>query len=100
MDEVAKTHLPVLAWRWQENRYELIYDDLPVGELAIDKRGRGVARYHDTRWILEPSGPRTYELRDADAGIVMGTLKIESNGDPEEGYIEIPGKTFRFLRDT
>jgi hypothetical protein len=99
MEEIAKTHLPLLAWRWHEGRYELIHDDLPVGELSIDASGRGTARYHERRWILDPYENGVSCLREAATKKRLGSLHLQHREDPEEGRFDLEGKVFRFIRD-
>src|SRR3954451_18391611 len=99
MEEITRTHLPLLAWRWHEGRYALIYDDKPIGELTIDRAGRGLARYHQSRWTLDPYEKGTMRLRESKSNRLLGTLYLQSKGDPEEGRFDIEGKVFRFLRD-
>src|SRR4051812_38413290 len=80
MEEILQTQLPVLAWRWHEpeSRYELIYDDLPVGEIQIDDQGGGQARYHDRRWQLQPDANGTISLFDQSSRILRGRLSREA----------------------
>src|SRR3954447_21750395 len=99
MEEVVKTHLPVLAWSWHDDHYQLIYDDVPVGELAIDENNRGWARYNEQSWLYDPSGHGEWRLRDASGRKTMGSLHIDTETEPEDGRLEIQGKVYRCLRD-
>jgi hypothetical protein len=100
MEEVVKTHLPLLAWEWHEDHYRLIYDDKAVGELAIDENGRGWGRYHEQRWLIDPSGHGEWRLRDAAGRKTIGSLHIDIEAAPQEGRLEIQGKVYRCLRDS
>jgi hypothetical protein len=100
MIEVKQTHLPLLAWRWQNGRYTLIHDDLPVGELAIARSGRAQARYHDSRWTFEHLGPGHYRIHDGDSGKVIASLQLKNSGQAEEGDLLIAGTVYHCLRDS
>jgi hypothetical protein len=106
MEEIVKTHLPLLAWRWQEGRYRLIYDDVPVGEVAIDPEGYSAVRYHDIHWTIEPTRQGAAALRvlgesEPAGGLERSAAGKQANGEsgPEEGRITLNDRRYRYLRD-
>ncbi len=106
MEEIVKTRLPLLAWRWQGGRYRLIHDDQPIGDLAINAQGMALARYHDARWTIDPLNAHTTVLHQAGSRRRIGkvelhpasTLETHMEG-PEQGYIELSERTYRCLRN-
>jgi hypothetical protein len=94
MIEVQQTHLPLLAWRRQNGRYVLIHDDLPIGELFIDRQERGIAVYHGRRWVLDAEGIRENGLKKKRA-----SFHFQRNGNLEEGKIRVGETLYRCLRD-
>src|SRR3954468_3335071 len=89
MEEVVKTHLPLLAWEWHEDHYRVIYDDQVVAEMRVDESGRGRGRYHSQEWLFDPSGHGEWRLRDVAGRKTTGSLHIDLDTEPEEGRFEI-----------
>ena len=100
MEEVLKTHLPVLAWRQQDGKIELIYDDLPVGELILGSGGQGAARYHEQRWRMERAPGGVSQMREQGSGQVLGRLRlVGKKGEADEGDLVLEDREYRVLRD-
>jgi hypothetical protein len=104
MNEVTKTHLPILAWRFHDDRCVLIYDDNPVGELTLDESGKAQARYHDAQWTFEQTEPTLYRMREGGTGRARGSVRFNAAGEPQakrtqEGELELNGKPYRCLSD-